>query len=169
MKKVYVTNLKYFTHFLQSHHTMSTTSELKTFAARLGALTSRKQALSTRTFLSNNLRIMIDQKVYEKILEIASLPHVGRRWKLEETITLQGIDSSSFMEQIDELLAIGLPYTIPLKLVCLYSIAHGGLKQKYYDQFRRDFCHVSFNLFNTSRLMDRNSFLHFNAWKRWVF
>ena len=109
---------------------MSTTGELKSFAAKLGSLTAQKQALSTH------------QKVYEKILKMAQLPPVSRRWKLEEAITFRGIDSSSLMDQVDDLLAMGVAFTIPLKLVCLYSVANGGLKQKHFDQFRRDFCHV---------------------------
>jgi hypothetical protein len=46
------------------------------------------------------------------------------------------------METIDDLVSQGVPFQIPLKLVCLYSMANGGIKQKLYDQFRRDFCHV---------------------------
>lgn len=113
-----------------SHHSMNTSSELKNFAARIGSLTTQKQALSTH------------QKIYEKILAMASLPPVTRRWKLEESITLRAIDTALLMDQVDDLLSMAVPYLIPLKLVCLFSLANGGIKQKLYDQFFRDFCNT---------------------------
>lgn len=73
---------------------------------------------------------------------MASCPPVTRRWKLEETITLKGIDTALLMDQVDDLLSMGVAYTIPLRLACLFSLANGGIKQKYFDQFRRDFCHA---------------------------
>ncbi|KAJ3351599.1 hypothetical protein HDU91_006100, partial [Kappamyces sp. JEL0680] len=112
-----------------AHQNMSTPSELKNFAARLGAITAKKQSLS------------LHQKISERILSRAAHPPTNRRWKLEEAITSRE-QESNFFEIIDEMLAMDVPYTIPLKLLCLYSIANSGIKQKHYDQVRRDFCHA---------------------------
>jgi hypothetical protein len=108
---------------------------LKNFAAKLSSLTSQKQALSIRT----RLMFTLDQKISEKILGKAGHLPTHRLWKLEESIVLRS-QESSFMNVVDELMASGQAWQIPLKLMCLYSFVNGGIKQKYYDLFRRDFC-----------------------------
>jgi hypothetical protein len=44
------------------------------------------------------------------------------------------------LEQIEEMIFSGVPIEEPLRLMCQYSLVFGGVKQKLYDQFRKDVC-----------------------------
>lgn len=55
---------------------------------------------------------------------------------------LNRIVSSSFIDSIEEMMFLGLDWTIPLRLVCQLALTNGGIKPKIYDQFKRDFCQV---------------------------
>jgi vacuolar protein sorting-associated protein 33A len=57
-----------------SRHSMTTTSQLKEFASKLGVLQSRRQSLDTH------------EKVYRRILSHASEPPTKRKWQVEERI-----------------------------------------------------------------------------------
>lgn len=112
----------------ESRHHLSTSSELKEFASKLGSLTANRQSLS------------IHQRIYERILKVASEPQTNKRWKLEESISARLTDST-FMDILEDQIMAGTAYTTVLKLASLYSVANGGIKPKLYDQFRRTFCH----------------------------
>jgi hypothetical protein len=47
---------------------------------------------------------------------------------------------STFLEYIEEMMFGGEPIEGPLRLMCQYSLVFGGVKQKLYDQFRKDIC-----------------------------
>jgi hypothetical protein len=55
-------------------HSLTTTTQLKEFASKLGVLQSRRQALDTH------------EKIYRRILQYASEPPVKRKWQIEERI-----------------------------------------------------------------------------------
>jgi hypothetical protein len=57
-----------------ARHSMTTTTQLKEFASKLGVLQSRRQALD------------IHEKVYRRILMHASEPPTKRKWQIEERI-----------------------------------------------------------------------------------
>jgi hypothetical protein len=57
-------------------HSLTTTTQLKEFASKLGALQSRRQSLDTH------------EKIYRKILQYASEPPVKRQWQIEERILI---------------------------------------------------------------------------------
>lgn len=119
-----------------SHSSMTTPAELKAFAEKIKIFAAQKQSLFTF------------QMVFKKILEQAKLPPIKRRWKAEEGTTKLTLDitaryaSSSILELIDDEIMMNQPFTVPLKLICMYSVANGGLKPKLFDQFKRDFCHA---------------------------
>jgi vacuolar protein sorting-associated protein 33A len=46
------------------------------------------------------------------------------------------------LELIDDEITVNKNFTVPLKLMCMYSVANGGLKSKVFDQFKREFCHA---------------------------
>jgi hypothetical protein len=49
-----------------------------------------------------------------------------------------GIQSSSQLDYIEELIAKQASFTTVIRLLCIYSLVNGGIKTKQYDYFRRE-------------------------------
>nr|KAJ3420408.1 hypothetical protein HK105_005705 [Polyrhizophydium stewartii] len=105
-------------------HKLTTTSQLKDFAAKIGGLQQQRQSLS-----AHNL-------IYDEILKFASNPETAKRWNTEDAISTLAA-SSAELEYIDEMISRQAPFAAVMRLLCLYCQTNGGLKTKQYDSFRR--------------------------------
>ncbi|KAI8902260.1 Sec1-like protein [Globomyces pollinis-pini] len=110
---------------VESLQQMPVQMNLKDFKGIAVKVDAQKQSLATH------------QKLYQKILYHAAQPSTSIRWALEDSICSRTVDNS-FLEVIEDIILSGAPVESPLKLMCLYSLAHGGVKEKIYDQWKRD-------------------------------
>ncbi|KAH6569528.1 hypothetical protein BASA60_008178 [Batrachochytrium salamandrivorans] len=105
-------------------HGLTTTTQLKGFASKIGGLQQQRQSLSTHNV------------IYDEILRYAGNLDTVKRWAVEEALT-RGEPTSSEHEYIEELIGRQAPIDTVLRLLCLYCIVNGGLKPKHYESFRR--------------------------------
>ncbi|KAL2911219.1 Vacuolar protein-sorting-associated protein 33 [Polyrhizophydium stewartii] len=117
-------NCSQFVENAQERHKLTTTSQLKDFAAKIGGLQQQRQSLS-----AHNL-------IYDEILKFASNPETAKRWNTEDAISTLAA-SSAELEYIDEMISRQAPFAAVMRLLCLYCQTNGGLKTKQYDSFRR--------------------------------
>ena len=56
--------------------------------------------------------------------------------------------SNALIDSIEELIFKQAPFIMIMRLLCIYSLVNGGLKNKTFDHFRREIIHVYFLNFN---------------------
>lgn len=86
---------------------------------------------------------------FNKILEVQQSKY-KRVWEFSwgvadlfyTTDVVAGIDDTKEPEYVEEMINRQKPLDQVLRLLCLMSLAQGGLKSKLYDQFRRDIVQV---------------------------
>ena len=64
------------------------------------------------------------------------------RYRLILLLDIAMKQTVGILDSIEDEIMMNRPYKVPLKLLCMYSIINGGLKQGVYDQFKKDFIHV---------------------------
>ena len=106
---------------MDSRHTMSTTSQLKAFVSHIPTLQSSQKQLRMHIDLTELLLAKTKTLEFRQILEIEQSLYSG----LEA-------DTAVLLESV---IAQRLPLVKVLRLLCLWSQIHNGLKQKDYEFF----------------------------------
>ncbi|KAI8394045.1 Sec1-like protein [Radiomyces spectabilis] len=79
----------------------------------------------------------LDTGIAEQIMEHTITEEFNRILEVQQNV-VAGIDGAKEPEYIEEMINKQKPLIQVLRLLCLMSLAQGGLKAKLYDQFQRD-------------------------------
>ncbi|KAJ3023189.1 hypothetical protein HKX48_003967 [Thoreauomyces humboldtii] len=110
----------------EGRHQAKTVTQIKDFIGKLGNLQSEHQSLRLHTGVAEKLTNYTKDKEFNGALEVQQnlVAGIGNKTHIEYLETL--IDKQASIEQT-------------LRLLSLYSMVEGGVKQKFYDSVRRDF------------------------------
>lgn len=113
----------------EGRHAAKSVSEIRQFVSKLGGLQAEHQALRVHTGLAEEIMKQTRSEMFNKALEI------------QQNI-VAGVDPTTQHESISELIARAAPIESVLRLLCIESLVAPGLKQKDFDNFRRDILHA---------------------------
>ena len=105
-------------------HGQKSVGELKDFVAKLPSYQAEHQSLKIHTSLTEEILKITRTDMFRKALEV-------------QQNLIAGAEASSVNEMIEDLIACDVPISTVLRLLCLESVVHGGIKQKDYDSRRR--------------------------------
>lgn len=115
---------------LDSRHGMKTTTQLKQFVSRIPNLQSSQKSLRVHIELTELLLAKTKSISFRRVLEI-------------EQSLYGGFPETDIMAQMESLIAIGessVPAT--LRLLCLWSLVHNGLKGRDFDAITQKLIHA---------------------------
>lgn len=119
-------------------------SELRDFIGKLGGIQSEHQALKIHTNIAEQIMMQTRDVDFHRRLEV-------------EQNLIGGLDHSTNLEYIEELIFRQEPIMKVLRLLCLYSIVNNGIKPKVLTQFKSEILrtygyeHI-FTLYNLTKL-----------------
>ncbi|GAA5998387.1 tethering complex ATP-binding subunit VPS33 [Rhodotorula paludigena] len=109
----------------EKRHQAKTAAELRQFVGQLGGLQSEHQALRLHTNLT------------EQIMGLTVTDDFNIALEVQQNL-VAGVDLSTQENTIRDLINQEVPLRTILRLLCLYSLVSGGIKQKTLEEFKRD-------------------------------
>ncbi|TNY17677.1 putative ATP binding protein [Rhodotorula diobovata] len=109
----------------EKRHQAKTPAELRQFVGQLGGLQSEHQALRLHTNLTEQIMALTVTDEFNTALEV-------------QQNLVAGVDLATQENSIRDLINQEVPLKTILRLLCLYSIVSGGIKQKTLEEFKRD-------------------------------
>ncbi|CAO3613436.1 unnamed protein product [Cunninghamella echinulata] len=106
-------------------HQAKTVAQIRDFVSRLGDLQQEHQSLRIHTSIAEQIMEYTLTDEFHKILEV-------------QQNVVAGIDGNKEMDYIEEMIDKQKPLIQVLRLLCLMSIAQGGLKVKVYEHFEKE-------------------------------
>ena len=109
----------------EGRHAAQTVQAIRAFVHRLGDLQSQHASLRLHTCLTEHLLAATKAERFHRVLEI-------------QQDLVAGVQPSSQLEAIVDLMYEEAPVHVVLRLVCLACVMGAGVKQKWLDGVRRD-------------------------------
>ncbi|KAI9496391.1 Sec1-like protein [Zychaea mexicana] len=109
----------------EERHHAKTVAQIRDFVGRLGELQQEHQSLRIHTGIA------------EQIMEYTITEEFNRILEVQQNV-VAGIDGTKEPDYIEEMINKQKSLIQVLRLLCLMSLAQGGLKVKLYDYFRRE-------------------------------
>ncbi|KAI9007510.1 Sec1-like protein [Phycomyces nitens] len=109
----------------EERHHAKTVAQIRDFVGRLGELQQEHQSLRIHTGIAEKIMEHTMTEEFNKILEV-------------QQNVVAGIDGTKEPDYIEEMIDRQRPLLQVLRLLCLMSLAQGGLKAKLYDHFERE-------------------------------
>ncbi|KWU44122.1 putative ATP binding protein [Rhodotorula sp. JG-1b] len=109
----------------EKRHQAKTAAELRQFVGQLGGLQSEHQALRLHTNLTEQVMNLTRTDAFNIALEV-------------QQNLIAGVDLATQENSIRELINLEAPLRTVLRLLCMYSLVTGGIKQKVLEEFKRD-------------------------------
>ncbi|TKA57381.1 hypothetical protein B0A53_00610 [Rhodotorula sp. CCFEE 5036] len=109
----------------EKRHQAKTAAELRQFVGQLGGLQSEHQALRLHTNLTEQVMNLTRTDAFNIALEV-------------QQNLIAGVDLAAQENSIRELINLEAPLRTVLRLLCMYSLVAGGIKQKVLEEFKRD-------------------------------
>ncbi|KAJ3193080.1 hypothetical protein HK101_005437 [Irineochytrium annulatum] len=110
---------------IEERHQAKTVTQIKDFIGKLSGLESERASLKLHTTLAEQItKFTLDQD-FNKMLEV-------------QQNFVAGTVLDAHIDYLDELTNKQSPLLQTLRLLSLYSLVNGGLKQKQYDSIRRE-------------------------------
>ncbi|OAD71468.1 hypothetical protein PHYBLDRAFT_34391 [Phycomyces blakesleeanus NRRL 1555(-)] len=109
----------------EERHHAKTVAQIRDFVGRLGELQQEHQSLRIHTGIAEKIMEHTMTEEFNKILEV-------------QQNVVAGIDGTKEPDYIEEMIDRQRPLLQVLRLLCLMSLAQGGLKAKLYDHFQRE-------------------------------
>ncbi|SGY50537.1 BQ5605_C001g00894 [Microbotryum silenes-dioicae] len=106
-------------------HQARTPAELRLFVGQLGGLQNEHQSLRLHTALTEKIMTVTGGDEFNTCLEV-------------QQNTIAGVDLATQETTIRELINQEVPLYTVLRLLCLYSLVSGGLKQKVLEEFKKE-------------------------------
>lgn len=113
----------------EGRHQAQTVGELRAFVNRLGTLQSGHASLRLHTCITEHLLKTTSSERFHLLLEIQQ--HL-----------VAGASLAPQLQAIDELIDLGVPMLDVLRVACLASYIHGGVKASWLDAFRTTMVHA---------------------------
>ena len=108
----------------EERHGQKSVGELRDFVSKLPGYQAEHQSLKIHTSLAEDILKQTRSETFRKVLEI-------------QQNLVAGADPSTVNEILEDLIARDAPLATVLRLLCLESVTAGGLRQKEYDNLRR--------------------------------
>ncbi|PHZ11395.1 vacuolar protein sorting-associated protein 33A [Rhizopus microsporus ATCC 52813] len=109
----------------EERHNAKTMAQIRDFVGRLGELQQEHQSLRVHTGIAEEIIANTVTDDFNKVLEV-------------QQNVVAGVDGSREPEYIEEMINRQKPLVQVLRLLCLMSLAQGGLKQKLFDHFEKE-------------------------------
>ncbi|GAA6013482.1 hypothetical protein JCM8202_000701 [Rhodotorula sphaerocarpa] len=109
----------------EKRHQAKTAAELRQFVGQLGGLQSEHQALRLHTNLT------------EQVMGLTRTDEFNIALEIQQNL-IAGVDLATQENSIRDLINLEAPVRSVLRLLCVYSLVSGGLKQKVLEEFKRD-------------------------------
>ncbi|KAG0173258.1 hypothetical protein DFQ28_011169 [Apophysomyces sp. BC1034] len=109
----------------EERHHAKTVAQIRDFVGRLGELQQEHQSLRVHTGIAEQIMERTITEEFNKILEV-------------QQNVVAGIDGTKELDYIEKMIGRQKPIIQVLRLLCLMSLAQGGLKTKVYDNFERE-------------------------------
>ncbi|KAI7881074.1 Sec1-like protein [Lichtheimia hyalospora FSU 10163] len=109
----------------EERHHAKTVAQIRDFVGRLSELQQEHQSLQIHTGIAEQIMDYTTTEEFNKILEV-------------QQNVVAGIDGTNEPDYIEEMIDRQKPLIQVLRLLCLMSVAQGGLKTKLFDHFRRE-------------------------------
>ncbi|GAA5979504.1 hypothetical protein JCM11641_005416 [Rhodosporidiobolus odoratus] len=109
----------------EKRHQAKTPAELRQFVGQLGGLQNEHTALRLHTNLTEQIMTLTTSDEFNIALEV-------------QQNLVAGVDLAVQESSIRDLINQEAPLQTVLRLLCLYSIVSGGIKQKTLEEFKRD-------------------------------
>ncbi|KAF7727274.1 hypothetical protein EC973_007790 [Apophysomyces ossiformis] len=109
----------------EERHHAKTVAQIRDFVGRLGELQQEHQSLRVHTGIAEQIVERTITEEFNKILEV-------------QQNVVAGIDGTRELDYIERMIDQQKPLIQVLRLICLMSLAQGGLKTKVYDHFERE-------------------------------
>ncbi|CAO0801437.1 unnamed protein product [Mucor circinelloides] len=109
----------------EERHHAKTVAQIRDFVGRLGELQQEHQSLKIHTGIAEEIIGHTVTDEFNKVLEV-------------QQNVVAGIDGNKEPDYIEEMINKQKPLVQVLRLLCLMSLAQGGLKQKLFDHFERE-------------------------------
>ncbi|CAO3636395.1 unnamed protein product [Cunninghamella blakesleeana] len=106
-------------------HQAKTVAQIRDFVSRLGDLQQEHQSLRIHTSIAEQIMEYTLTDEFHKILEV-------------QQNVVAGIDGNKELDCIEEMIDKQKPLIQVLRLLCLMSLAQGGLKVKVYEHFEKE-------------------------------
>lgn len=116
-------------HDYEGRHSASTVQELRAFVSRLGSLQTEHASLRLHT------------NITEHLLQITQLERFHRVLEIQQNL-VAGAPVAPQLQAIDELMDLGAPALDVVRLACLASYVHGGVKAAWLDTFTTTVVHM---------------------------
>ncbi|ORE22574.1 Sec1-like protein [Rhizopus microsporus] len=109
----------------EERHNAKTMAQIRDFVGRLGELQQEHQSLRVHTGIAEEIIANTVTDDFNKVLEV-------------QQNVVAGVDGNKEPEYIEEMINRQKPLVQVLRLLCLMSLAQGGLKQKLFDHFEKE-------------------------------
>ncbi|KAI8098314.1 Sec1-like protein [Gilbertella persicaria] len=109
----------------EERHNAKTVAQIRDFVGRLNELQQEHQSLKIHTGIAEEIIGYTVTDEFNKVLEV-------------QQNVVAGIDGNREPDYIEEMINKQKPLVQVLRLLCLMSLAQGGLKQKVFDHFQRE-------------------------------
>ncbi|KAI8069369.1 Sec1-like protein [Gongronella butleri] len=109
----------------EERHHAKTVAQIRDFVSRLGDLQQEHQSLRIHTTIAEHIMEYTITDEFNKILEV-------------QQNVVAGIDGTRELDYLEEMINKQKPFIQVLRLLCLMSVAQGGLKSRVYDHFERE-------------------------------
>ncbi|CEG73991.1 hypothetical protein RMATCC62417_09268 [Rhizopus microsporus] len=109
----------------EERHNAKTMAQIRDFVGRLGELQQEHQSLRVHTGIAEEIIANTVTDDFNKVLEV-------------QQNVVAGVDGNREPEYIEEMINRQKPLVQVLRLLCLMSLAQGGLKQKLFDHFEKE-------------------------------
>lgn len=116
-------------HDYEGRHSASTVQELRAFVSRLGSLQTEHASLRLHTHITEHLLQVTQSERFHRVLEI-------------QQNLVGGAPVAPQLHAIDELVDLGAPALDVVRLACLASYVHGGVKAAWLDTFTTTIVHM---------------------------
>lgn len=110
---------------IEGRHQAKTVSQIKDFIGKLGGIEVEKASLKLHTTLAEQIAKYTMDQDFNKTLAV-------------QQNLVAGAVLSTYMDLMEELIDRQAPILQVLRLLCLYSLTNGGMKQKNYEFFKRE-------------------------------
>ncbi|KAF9969867.1 hypothetical protein BGZ73_007605 [Actinomortierella ambigua] len=109
----------------EERHNAKTVGQIRQFVSRLTDLSAEHQSLRFHTTIAEEIMAYTTTDKFNRILEV-------------QQNLVAGINTSKEPEYIEEMINKQEPLIQVLRLLCLYSLVNGGLKQKQLEFFKHE-------------------------------
>ncbi|KAF9165591.1 hypothetical protein DFQ26_009723 [Actinomortierella ambigua] len=109
----------------EERHNARTVPQIRQFISKMGGLAAEHQSLRLHTSLAEEIMNYTMSDDFNRILEV-------------QQNLVAGINTTKEPEYIEEMINKQAPLTQVLRLLCLYSLVNGGLKQKQFEFFKHE-------------------------------